>query len=96
MKPSFLSKGCDGDGTTGFTTFGGKCIFPFRYKGVLYLQCTTDDHDKLWCSTETDQNDDYVDGQWENCELCKSGKDYLCFCFWRKPLTSTQGPPGTT
>ena len=58
---------------------GKKCAFPFKFKGVFYRQCTTVDHqdDKLWCSTETDQNDNYIDGQWGNCGLCDLGKIYL-------------------
>ena len=52
---------------------GEKCIFPFRYNGALHHRCTKDNHDKLWCATDTNQNDGYVDGQWGNCGLCNSG-----------------------
>ena len=56
---------------------GKKCIFPFRYNGILHHLCTKDDHDKLWCSTLTDENGDHVDGQWGNCGLCGSGKYHI-------------------
>ena len=74
-----------------------KCIFPFRYKGALYHHCTKDYHDKLWCATETNQNDDYV-GHWGNCGLCNSGLEghQLEFVWadgttWRAPWESAGG-----
>ena len=51
-----------------------KCIFPFRYDGVLYNQCIYANHDKLWCSTQTDGNDNHIIGNWGNCGLCESSK----------------------
>ena len=53
---------------------GKKCVFPFRYNGVLNHQCTMQDHDSYWCSTENDENGDHVEGQWGNCGLCGSGR----------------------
>jgi len=44
------------------------CVFPFTYKGNEYRECTTADHDgKLWCATKTDEDANYVDGQWGDC-----------------------------
>ena len=57
---------------------GKKCHFPFRYNGTLHMQCIKEDHDKLWCSTETNLNDDHVDGQWGNCGSCSFGASEIC------------------
>ena len=78
---------------------GKKCIFPFRYNGVLHHQCTKDDHDKLWCSTQIDENGDYVDGQWGNCGPCGSGKlmkveGILTHCYFILPIASLLGLSG--
>ena len=43
------------------------CVFPFQYDGTSYNNCTTKDHDQLWCATEVDADGDYIDGQWGNC-----------------------------
>ena len=40
------------DGTCGGTANGAKCVFPFKYKGIIYNSCTKTDHDQLWCATE--------------------------------------------
>ena len=58
----------------GFTAFavGGteeQCVFPFRYNGVLYNECTKVEDNKPWCSNMTDENDDHVVGQWTYCPL---------------------------
>lgn len=40
-------------------------MFPFKYEGRLYYQCTTVDHGlKEWCATTSDYD---VDGLWGNC-----------------------------
>jgi len=43
------------------------CVFPFRYGGVLYTECTMTGHNKPWCSLETDGDDNHVTGEWGNC-----------------------------
>ena len=48
-----------------YTTDGDQCIFPFQYKGVLVFTCTTRDHDKLWCATTSNYDNDKDGG---NCE----------------------------
>merc|ERR1712038_1381571 len=40
--------------TPSCTTTQGQCVFPFRYKGVVYTSCTTVDRASAWCSTQTD------------------------------------------
>ena len=34
-----------------------QCIFPFKYNGKVYADCTSDHshHDKAWCATEVDK-----------------------------------------
>merc|ERR1711902_187757 len=32
---------------------GNPCSFPFRYNGVTYTSCTTQDKSAAWCSTNT-------------------------------------------
>ena len=40
------------------------CIFPFRYNGVFYNNCTLDsaEENKPWCSTLVDDNNNHVPG----------------------------------
>ena len=54
------------------TTTGGKsCIFPFRYNGVIYTDCTLAGNayndPNLWCSTQTTSGGTHVTGRWGNC-----------------------------
>ena len=52
---------------------GKSCVFPFRFNGVLYNECTLDGNapgeTEPWCSTLTNSNDDHVGGQgnWGFC-----------------------------
>ena len=48
-----------------------KCIFPFKYHGVTYNQCIKKNHDRLWCSTKTDANDNHLTGEYGNCGPCQ-------------------------
>ena len=47
-----------------------RCVFPFEYKGKVYLQCTSDHsgNKKEWCGTEVKSNGEVVDGQWGDCD----------------------------
>ncbi|XP_068671925.1 polyunsaturated fatty acid 5-lipoxygenase-like isoform X2 [Montipora foliosa] len=46
------------------TTGGEWCHFPFTYRRKVYSSCTTDGHNRLWCST----TDNYArHGLWGNC-----------------------------
>merc|ERR1712112_266020 len=49
---------------------GSACVFPFNFMGVLHFGCTTIDGDSLWCSTQTDANDNHVSGvgAWGYCD----------------------------
>ena len=65
------------------TTDGKQCVFPFKYKGVVYNGCTkTKNRNVLWCSTKTDEQGNYIlGGNWGNCsETCQKGK------AWEKNL----------
>jgi hypothetical protein len=49
---------------------GKKCVFPFKYEGVRYDECTTVETEggSSWCSVETDKGGNTVKGQWGNCD----------------------------
>ena len=45
-----------------------KCVFPFWYKGITYVSCTTKDHrGKAWCSFDQEYK-----GKWGACNSNKS------------------------
>merc|ERR1712142_812663 len=49
------------------------CIFPFRWRGITYNECTWVEYHnteyKPWCSTMVDENGAHIGGQgkWGNC-----------------------------
>ena len=47
-----------------------RCVFPFEYKGKVYLQCTSDhsSNGREWCGTEVKSNGEVVSGQWGDCD----------------------------
>jgi len=47
----------------GTASSGDHCVFPFQYKGRLYLECTTEDWSAPWCATSAQ-----YDGRWGECE----------------------------
>ena len=66
------------------------CVFPFRYKGTVYNECTDVEEGFYWCSTKVeDISDNYayastytkhmhVGGNWGKCEPeCPKGNDTL-------------------
>jgi len=46
---------------------GAHCVFPFRYRGVLYDSCTTTNNDFAWCSTQISSRGEHVKDQWGKC-----------------------------
>lgn len=55
------------------------CIFPFKYKGIKYTDCTTAGHYTKWCATEVDGYDmEMVFNQWGACGS-NCNKDTPCF-----------------
>ena len=89
--------GCTGCCTTASSSDAGKpCVFPFRFNGVLYNECTLDGNSPgetvPWCSTMTDSNDNHVGGQgkWGFCSSnCQTGPT-------SPPPTPTPTQPPTT
>jgi len=57
-------RSCDHEGSG---PFNQACVFPFRYRGATYTECTTADSDTPWCSTKTDATNSHISGYWGNC-----------------------------
>merc|ERR1712209_341512 len=49
------------------TQSGSTCVFPFRYKGIVYTSCATVDQASAWCSTEVDAGGNYVTDKYGFC-----------------------------
>ena len=51
---------------------GKRCAFPFKWKNVVYNECTYADHDQLWCATKVraDGSLHEDDDDWGNCGGC--------------------------
>merc|ERR1711872_435222 len=47
------------------------CVFPFKYNGVMYNECTDVQWRNKWCATATNRRDEYV-GAWGDCEIRES------------------------
>ena len=47
-----------------------RCVFPFEYKGKVYLKCTSDhsSNNREWCGTEVKASGEVVDGKWGDCD----------------------------
>ena len=57
------------------TTSGEDCVFPFKFKGVVYDKCTGVEtvSGGSWCSTEVDSNGGHVEGKYGECDSMCSG-----------------------
>merc|ERR1712098_450418 len=44
------------------------CVFPFKYNGVVYNECTDIQWSNKWCATATNWRDEYI-GAWGDCQL---------------------------
>merc|ERR1711945_5011 len=51
------------------STSQGQCVFPFRYKGIVYNGCTSVDRGLSWCSTNTDVAGEHIEGNEGFCPL---------------------------
>jgi len=68
---------CFAENTEGkCTTKSGPCVFPFKYKGKTYDECTTVRNSGVpWCATKVNSNGEYV--EYGNCER-------MCLVKWIK------------
>ena len=62
-------------GTFGGNAGGANCVFPFRYKGKMYSDCTKANHNKLWCATTPNYD---KDKKWGNCKAAGE----MAFLYW--------------
>lgn len=44
---------------------GDSCVFPFKYNGKTYHDCTMEDHHSLWCATSVNSDKSYE--EYGNC-----------------------------
>merc|ERR1719266_1454946 len=65
------------------------CVFPFRYNGVTYTSCTTQDKSDAWCSTNTTLAGTHIPGYFGYCpsscpgaegSSCTPGTSYTVDC----------------
>ena len=56
------------------------CVFPFTFSGVTYTECTKANFDHLWCSTKVDDNGNFIQNHWGNCDIslgaCPPGNSF--------------------
>ena len=53
------------------------CLFPFKYKGKTYNQCTKEGSKRPWCATKVDDNENVImkrdcDMSCEHCQESSS------------------------
>ena len=50
------------------------CMFPFKYAGKEFNECTdiNDPDNKLWCSTKVGPNREHLRGNWGYCSTGKA------------------------
>merc|ERR1719205_483843 len=78
------------DCTTDSGPYSGQpCVFPFRYNGVTYTSCTTQDKSAAWCSTNTTLAGTHIPGYFGYCpsscagaegSSCTPGTSYTVDC----------------
>jgi len=44
------------------------CVFPFKYRGVVYNECTTARASMYWCSTQVNKQGEYIRRKWGYCD----------------------------
>merc|ERR1712106_202015 len=55
--------------TTSGKNAGSKCVFPFKYKGVVHTACTySGGFSQPWCSTKVDYWGRHNEEYWGNCD----------------------------
>ena len=75
-------------------TSGKKCVFPFNYNGSPRNHCINEgpnggwDGKRYWCATATDENDNYIEDQWGQCDRsCDTGECHAYKDFFAKNYT---------
>jgi len=56
------------------TNSGDVCVFPFRYKGKVYNECTYEDSASAWCALQVDANKDVITNRWADCDTSSSSR----------------------
>jgi len=51
------------------TNYGVDCVFPFKYGGRTYYECTKDYSSTYWCATKVGRNNQVIPGQWGACKV---------------------------
>merc|ERR1712243_97993 len=46
---------------------GKSCVFPFRYNGIVYSECTSVDQSAAWCATEVDAGGNFISNKYGFC-----------------------------
>merc|ERR1719336_302602 len=59
---------------------GQPCSFPFRYNGVTYTSCTTQDKSAAWCSTNTTLAGTHIPGYFGYCPSSCEGAESQSSC----------------
>jgi len=72
------------------TVQGQPCIFPFRYRGKTYHQCTHDytTNGKPWCAYKVRSNGDAFPDKWEDCDTTACGPSNIITPSTKKPVSS--------
>ena len=65
----FAERRCTTSSVNGKSISKRACIFPFKYNGIKYDECTRIDSEKSWCAYEVDASGNAVDGKWGDCDL---------------------------
>jgi len=78
------------------TTSGAQCRFPFRYKGVVYSECTSVDQTDPWCATSVTSAGDYIEGARATCPSSCPGAGGSGSTGSCTPGTSFSGECGNT
>ena len=66
-----------------YTKEGDECVFPFKYKGVEYTKCTSEDVYQPWCASHFDATENLILA-WGLC---------LPDCEYTEPEVSCLAPP---
>merc|ERR1712243_419976 len=74
------------------------CVFPFRYNGIVYSECTSVDQSAAWCATEVDARGNFISNKYGFCpSSCpSSGSSTTTTTTSTTTTTTTSSPSSTT